>query len=265
MDQRVFEDGDLVVFVDAKGRRRTARLRPGGRSVLPAKDVVDHDAVLGQPEGLVVPSSAGRPVVALRPTLEEYILRMPRRTQVIYPKDLGFVLTRANVAPGARVLEAGVGSGALTLALLRAVGPSGELVSVERRPEFAELARANVRRFFGDLPPNWRLVNADVYEDFPADGLDAVILDLPEPERCVAFAARAVRLGGTLAAWLPTTNQTQNLVLALQAHPAWGTIEVAELLLRPWHVTAESVRPAHRMVAHTGFLISARRIYVPED
>jgi len=260
-----FAEGDLVVFVDSKGRRRTARLRPGGRSVLPARDTVAHDDVLGQPEGVVVSSSAGRPVLVLRPTLEEYILRMPRRTQVIYPKDLGFLLTRANVGPGARVLEAGVGSGAATLALLRAVGPTGEVISVERRPEFAELARANVRRFFGALPSNWRLELGDVSQGFPAEDLDALLLDLPEPERCVAVAARAVRLGGVLVAWLPTTNQTQQLVLALQAHPGWAAVQTAELLLRHWHVTTESVRPEHRMVAHTGFLISARRVYASDD
>lgn len=256
--------GDLVVFVDHKQRRRLQRLGPGRVFQAPGGGVVRHEAVVGLPEGGAVTTSTGGVLRVLRPTLEDYILLMPRRTQVIYPKDLGQIVVRSNLGPGDRVLEAGVGSGATTLALLRAVGPSGRVISYERRPEFARLARENVERFFGGRPAWWRLEIRDVYAGIEERDLDAVVLDVPEPVHCVEAAARALRPGGVLLCWLPTTNQVQQLVTSLRRHPAWDLIETIELLLRPWHVTAASVRPEHRMVAHTGFLITARRV-VPGD
>ncbi|HEY8551882.1 MAG TPA: tRNA (adenine-N1)-methyltransferase [Thermaerobacter sp.] len=252
--------GDLVVFVDHKQRRRLQRLGPGRVFQAPGGGIVRHEAVVGLPEGSAITTSTGGVLRVLRPTLEDYILLMPRRTQVIYPKDLGQILVRSNLGPGDRVLEAGVGSGATTLALLRAVGPSGEVISYERRPEFARLARENVERFFGGRPSWWRLELRDVYAGIDEQGLDAVLLDVPEPVHCVDAAALALRPGGVLLCWLPTTNQVQQLVTSLRRHPAWDLIETTELLLRPWHVTAASVRPEHRMVAHTGFLITARRV-----
>lgn len=260
---RPFAFGDLVVFVDAKQRRRLQRLQPGRVFQAPPGGAVRHDDVAGLPEGAVVPTTTGQPILCLRPTLEEYILAMPRRTQVIYPKDLGQILVRSNLGPGGRALEAGVGSGATSLALLRLLGPTGTLVSYERRPEFAELARDNVRRFLGEDPPNWRIELRDVYEGIDERDLDAVVLDVPEPYRCVDAAAAAVRPGGVLLVWLPTTNQVQQMVVALRRHPAWDLVDTTELLLRPWHVSQESVRPEHRMVAHTGFLITARRVTGP--
>ncbi|ADU50256.1 tRNA (adenine-N(1)-)-methyltransferase [Thermaerobacter marianensis DSM 12885] len=252
--------GELVVFVDAKLRRRLQRLRPGRVFQAPAGGIVRHESVAGLPEGSSVTTSTGGRLWVLRPTLEEYVLAMPRRTQVIYPKDLGQIVVRSNLGPGGRVLEAGVGSGATTLALLRAVGPAGRVISYERRPEFARLARENVERFFGSLPPWWQVEIRDVYQGIDERDLDAVVLDVPEPFHCVDSAARALRPGGVLLCWLPTTNQVQELVTALRRHPAWDLIETVELLLRPWHVTAASVRPEHRMVAHTGFLVTARRV-----
>lgn len=260
LGERPFAFGDLVLFVDGKGRRRMQKLRPHRIFQAPAGGVVRHEDVVGLAEGSRVETSTGDPVLCLRPTLEEYILAMPRRTQVIYPKDLGQIILRSNLGPGGRVLEAGVGSGATTLALLRTVGPTGTVVSYERRPEFVELARENVRRFLGMVPTNWRVELRDVYEGIAEAGLDAVVLDVPEPYRCVEAVARAVRTGGMLLAWLPTTNQVQQLVTALQAHRSWALVETGELLLRPWHVSAASVRPEHRMVAHTGFLVTARRV-----
>ncbi|MFS8639538.1 MAG: tRNA (adenine-N1)-methyltransferase [Symbiobacteriaceae bacterium] len=260
---RPFAFGDLVVFVDAKQRRRLQRLQPGRVFQAPPGGAIRHDDVAGLPEGAVVSTTTGQPILCLRPTLEEYILAMPRRTQVIYPKDLGQILIRSNLGPGGRALEAGVGSGATSLALLRLLGPTGTLVSYERRPEFAELARDNVRRFLGEDPPNWRIELRDVYEGIDERDLDAVVLDVPEPYRCVEAAAAAVRPGGVLLVWLPTTNQVQQMVVALRRHPAWDLVDTTELLLRPWHVSQESVRPEHRMVAHTGFLITARRVTGP--
>ncbi|WP_243149775.1 tRNA (adenine-N1)-methyltransferase [Thermaerobacter sp. PB12/4term] len=252
--------GDLVVFIDNKQRRRLQRLRQGRVFQAPAGGIVRHEAVAGLPEGSTVVTSTGGRLRVLRPTLEEYILAMPRRTQVIYPKDLGQIIIRSNLRPGDRVLEAGVGSGATTLALLQAVGPGGQVISYERRAEFARLARENVERFLGYAPSWWRVELRDVYQGIGERDLDAIVLDVPEPFHCVGAAAEALRPGGVLLCWLPTTNQVQQLVTALQAHPAWDLVETTELLLRPWHVTASSVRPEHRMVAHTGFLISARRV-----
>ncbi|WP_354667533.1 tRNA (adenine-N1)-methyltransferase [Hydrogenibacillus sp. N12] len=257
---RPFDYGDLVLFIDAKGRSFLRRLRRGQVAQTPSGSIVRHDDVVGRPEGSLIPTSAGQTVLALRPTLEDYIMTMPRRTQILYPKDLGRILLRGDLRPGARVMESGVGSGAATLVLLRAVGPEGRVVSYERRPEFAELARENVRRFFGVDPPNWRLEVRDVYSGIDERELDLLLLDVPEPEQAIAGAEASVRPGGLLLVWLPTTNQLHKFVSSISGRPGWGPIEVEELLLRPWHATPESVRPDHRMVAHTGFLIRLRRL-----
>lgn len=254
-------EGELIMLFDRQGRRYPVRLRAGGRFDF-ARGSVRHDQIIGQPEGAVVYSSVGEPLIAVRPRLADYILKMPRRTQVIYPKDIGSILVWADIFPGARVLEAGIGSGALTLALLRAVGPAGQVIAYETRPEFLNLALRNIGDFLG-TPPNLITRLADVYEGIEETDLDRVLLDVPEPWRAVPHAARALRPGGIIMVYLPTTIQVHQAVMALVEHPDFGLIEAFETLHRPWDISRMSMRPAHRMVAHTGFIIVARRVVGP--
>jgi tRNA (adenine57-N1/adenine58-N1)-methyltransferase len=218
--------------------------------------VLAHDLLLGEPEGVTVRTTLGSRLVAVRPTLSEYVLEMPRGAQVIYPKDLGPILMLADVFPGARVLESGVGSGALTLALLRAVGATGHVTGYEIRDDFARRAQANVDGFLGaDVPLQVEV--RDVYEGIELDDLDRVLLDLPEPWRVVKHAETALHPGGILLAYLPTIGQVARLREEL-AGSSFGMVETLEVLQRTWHVDGQSVRPDHRMVAHTGFLTHAR-------
>jgi len=253
-------EGEPVLLLDRRRRRYLIVLRPGGASDLRGGKVL-HDDLLGQEEGRVVRSSRGERLLVVRPTLAEFVLEMPRGAQVIYPKDLGAILIAADIFPGARVLEAGTGSGALTMAVLRAVGPSGRVVSYEVREEFARIAERNIRRFLGDTDA-LVLRRHDIYdgvrpEDVP---LDRVLLDVPEPWRVVPHAAAALPPGGIVLAYLPTVPQAVQTVETLRTSGAFALIETTEVLMRPWNVEGRSVRPAHRMVAHTGFLVSARRV-----
>lgn len=250
--------GELVVLIDHKARRHMIRLQPGGQwhtkwGILP------HDQIIGQEDGVRLRLPAGRPVVAWRPTLEDFVMEMPRKTQIIYPKDLGLILMRGNIFPGARVMQTGLGSGSLACALIRYLGPEGTLVSYEYRQEFARVAERNLQNFLGYAPPNHRIEIRDAYAGIDERDLDTLILDLPEPERVVSAAAEALKSGGILLSWLPTTIQVHKLVVALRADLRFDQIDAVELILRPWYVTEESMRPVHRMVGHTGFLISARR------
>ena len=250
-----FAPGDLVLLVDAKRRRHLTTLEPGGE-FHSHSGVLRHDDLLGQEEGVTVRTTLGARFVALRPTLSEYVLEMPRGAQVIYPKDLGPILMLADVAPGTRVLESGVGSGALTMTLLRAVGPTGHVAGYELRDDFAARARRNVERFLGaDVPLTLEV--RDGYDGIDEEHLDRVILDLPEPWRVVKHAATALRPGGILVAYLPTIGQVARLREEL-AESAFGMAESLEVMHRGWHVDGQSVRPNHRMVAHTGFLTHAR-------
>lgn len=252
---RPFAAGDRVLLVDAKRRRHLVTLAEGAQFHTHA-GIVDHDALLGQEGGITVRTSLGARLVALRPTLAEYVLEMPRGAQVIYPKDLGPILMLADVFPGARVLESGVGSGALTATLLRAVGPDGQVTGYELREEFADRARRNVEGFLGVGQP-LQLEVRDVYAGIGATDLDRVLLDLPEPWRAVKHAEGALRAGGILLAYLPTIGQVTRLREEL-ASSSFGMAETLEVLQRGWHVDGQSVRPDHRMVAHTGFLTHAR-------
>jgi len=252
---RRFAAGDRALLVDAKRRRHLVTLAEGGQFHSHA-GVIDHDALLGQEEGITVRTSLGARLVAVRPTLAEYILKMPRGAQVIYPKDLGPILMLADVFPGARVLESGVGSGALTTTLLRAVGPQGHVTGYELREEFAERARRNIEGFLGPGQP-LDLEVRDVYAGIDAVDLDRVLLDLPEPWRAVKHAEAALHPGGILLAYLPTIGQVSRLREELAAS-SFGMAETVEVLQRAWHVDGQSVRPDHRMVAHTGFLTHAR-------
>ena len=253
--RRPFAAGDRVLLVDAKRRRYLVTLEDRGVFHSHA-GVLEHAALIGQQEGVTVRTSLGTRLVAVRPTLAEYVLKMPRGAQVIYPKDLGPILVLADLFPGARVLESGVGSGALTMTLLRAVGPAGHVTGYELRGDFAERARKNIEGFLGpDLPLDIEV--RDVYEGIDLEDLDRVLLDLPEPWRAVKHAEGALRPGGILLAYLPTIGQVARLREELAAS-AFGMVETIEVLQRHWHVDGQSVRPDHRMVAHTGFLTHAR-------
>ena len=252
---RAFAPGDRVLLVDAKRRRHLVTLATGGEFHTHA-GVLPHDLIIGQPDGVTVRTTKGSRLVAVRPTLSEYVLEMPRGAQVIYPKDLGPILILADVFPGARVLESGVGSGALTVALLRAAGSGGHVTGYEIREDFARRAHANVEGFLGEGVP-LSIEVRDVYAGIDVDDLDRVLLDLPEPWRVVKHAEAALHSGGILLAYLPTIGQVARLREEL-AGSAFGMAETLEVLHRTWHVDGQSVRPDHRMVAHTGFLTHAR-------
>jgi tRNA (adenine57-N1/adenine58-N1)-methyltransferase len=252
-------DGEQVILIDQRGRRHLFLLRKG--DVFHSdRGWVPHDAIIGRPDGCWVRTSRGHRYIALRPTLAEYTLDMPRGAQVIYPKDLAVILFWADVYPGARVLEAGMGSGALTLALLRAVGPSGRVISYEQREDFARRALANIAARMGEVAT--LTVRLSPVEEGLADEepVDRAVFDLPEPWRLVEPVARVLRSGGIFLSYVPTIIQAQQAAEALQRHPGYALVETFETLLRPWNIDGPSVRPFHRMVAHTGFLIAARRV-----
>lgn len=257
---RPFRPGERALLVDAKGRRYLVTLAEGGSFQSHAGSLA-HAQLIGAEEGVLLRTTLGARLRAVRPTLAEYILKMPRGAQVVYPKDIGPILVLADVFPGARVLEAGVGSGALTMALLRAVGPEGHVLGYEIREDFAARARRNVESFLGPGQPLTVEIR-DVYEGIEPEasgpgGFDRVILDLPEPWRVVKHAEAALRPGGILCSYLPTIGQVARLREEL-AGSAFGMAETLEVLQRSWHVEGQSVRPDHRMVAHTGFLTAAR-------
>lgn len=251
--------GERVLLLDARSRRYLVRLEPGGTFHFHG-GALPHDLVIGSDEGVTVHTTTGTPLRCFRPRLADFILKMGRGAQVIYPKDIGPILVYLDVFPGARVLEAGTGSGALTMALCRAVGATGAVVSYERREEFHHVARTNAEEFFGSVPAWLDLRLADV-RDVARRGerFHRVMLDMPEPEGVLDETAAALLPGGLLCGYLPTTGQVQDLVAAL-GRRGFGEIETFEVLLRGWHVAPRSVRPDHRMVAHTGFVTVARKM-----
>ena len=250
-------DGERVLLVDGKGRRYLVTLHQGAAFHTHA-GIVAHDDVIGAEEGVTVTGSTGRPFVVVRPTMADVVLKMPRGAQVIYPKDLGTILMAADIGPGMRVLEAGVGSGALSMVLLRA---GAHVLGYELRADFAERARANVRAALGEGMP-YVVEERDVYEGIDPEGLDRVVLDLPEPWRVVPHAEEALRGGGILCAYVPSITQVAELRARLEAS-RFAMAETSEVLRRTWHVEARSVRPDHRMVAHTGFITTARLLAPP--
>ena len=250
--------GDVVLLVDPKSREYLRDLRPGRRFSLHC-GMVDADDLVGRPDGSRVRSSLGQPVLVHRPTYAELVPHLPRAAQVVYPKDTASILVWGDVYPGAHVVESGVGPGALTLALLRAVGPSGRVTSIERREDHVEMARENVARFHGDAP-NWRVVLADAADALALERADRVVLDLPEPGPLVGAAATALRPAGILTIYVPTTIQVKEIGDALRAEPRFARARTFETLHRGWHVAEGSVRPDHRMVAHTAFLTTAMRV-----
>jgi tRNA (adenine57-N1/adenine58-N1)-methyltransferase catalytic subunit len=251
---RAFAEGDQVLLIDVKKRRYLVTLAPGGEFHTHT-GVIAHDDLIGAAEGSSFRSSRGSAMLAIRPTLAEFVLKMPRGAQVIYPKDLGPILMLADIFPGARVLESGVGSGALSMTLVRA----GAIVTgYELREDFANRATRNVATFLGsDALERYRVEHRDVYEGVDEIDLDRVILDLPEPWRAVKHAGRALHRGGVLVAYTPQITQAVQLREELDGQ-GFGMLETIEVLNRGWHIEGQSVRPDHRMVAHTGFLTSAR-------
>jgi tRNA (adenine57-N1/adenine58-N1)-methyltransferase len=255
---RPFAVGDRVLLVDAKRRRHLVTLAQGGEFHTHA-GVLAHDEVIGQPDGVTVRTTRNARLTAVRPTLAEYVLEMPRGAQVIYPKDLGPILMLADIHPGANVLESGVGSGALSMTLLRA---GAEVIGYELREDFAARAAKNVAAFLGDPGDRYRVEHRDCYEGIDETDLDRVILDLPEPWQVVKHAARALHPGGILLAYTPQVTQAVQLRETLAESP-FGMAETIEVLQRGWHIEGQSVRPDHRMVAHTGFLTHARLLGSP--
>jgi tRNA (adenine57-N1/adenine58-N1)-methyltransferase catalytic subunit len=295
-----FAVGDQVQLTDPKGRMHQIILQPGG-TFHTHRGSLSHDDLIGQPEGSVVTASSGTAYVALRPLLADFTLSMKRGATIVYPKDAAQILAYADVFPGARVLEAGAGSGALSCWLLRAVGPEGELVSFEARPDFAEIARENVRKYFGEVPPWWRLVTGELSAEValdpsgrtyaayrlgktlsaaaeppqaaaaqgaaedvapPGDNatFDRVILDMLAPWENIGAAARVLIPGGLICCYVATTTQLSRVVEELRAHGGFFEPAPWETLNRGWHVDGLAVRPDHRMIAHTGFLVTARRL-----
>lgn len=244
--------GERVLLVDPKDRRYLVTLQPDA-SFHTHSGIVAHDDVIGRREGSAVAATTGRRFVVLRPTLADVVLKMPRGAQVIYPKDLGAILIAADIGPAMRVLEAGVGSGALSMALLRA---GAEVVGYEVRADFAAGARANVAAWTGP-DARYRVEERDVYEGIDERDLDRVVLDLPEPWRALGPVSEAMRPGGILLSYLPSITQVAALRAAMARH-SFGMAETFEVLRRTWHVEERSVRPDHRMVAHTGFITTAR-------
>ena len=254
MTGRPFEPGEPVLLIDRKSRRYLFDLA-AGREFHTHTGVIAHDEIIGASEGTRLRSTRGSSFLALRPTLADAVLKMPRGAQVIYPKDIGPILMLADIFAGARVLEAGVGSGALSMALLRA---GAVVTGYERREDFCARARANVERFCGsEALERYRTEVRDVYEGIDETGLDRVVLDLPEPWQVVPHASVALRTGGILLAYTPSIVQVQRLRRALDDSP-FDLHETVEVLQRGWHVEGDAVRPNHRMVAHTGFLTVSR-------
>ena len=251
------KENDAVLFIDHKARRYLKLLRPGQRILI--RGEIRSEELYGLEEGSRVKLSSGETFLVLRPTYADLIPHLPRAAQVIYPKDTGPLLIWGDVYPGATVIEGGVGAGAFTIALLRAVGPHGRVISYELREDFAMRARRNVADFLGETP-QWELKLRDLYHGFDEIGVDRLFIDLPEPGRALEVAAHALRPGGVFVAYVPTAIQLRDTVEALQQRTDFAEIESFETFLRNWQVKGLSVRPMHRMVAHSAFIIVARRL-----
>ncbi len=274
-----FAEGETVLLIDRGGNRRLLKLRAGAKAH-GHKGYLEHDRMIGEPEGTLVRSVSGSTYLVFRPRLSDFVLEMPRRSAIIYPKDVGFILGWADIYPGATVVESGLGSGSLTLALLRAVGPSGQVIVYEQRADMIASALINIRAFqtsidatTGDLldeaaaldsdhdaPSNLVVHEADIYEGIEETEVDRLVLDLAEPWRVVPHALDALRPGGMIATYSPSILQVQHTTDVLESTRAFSQIETLEVLYRPWHLKGQSVRPVQQMVSHTAFLTFARRL-----
>ena len=251
-----FQEGDLSLLIDRKGRRYLIHLTKDG-SFHTHLGFLEHSKVLGRCQGEWVQTSNGHRLLALKPTLSDYVLEMQRVTQVVYPKDLGAIIMLGDIFPGSHVVEAGFGSGALTMALLRAVGPNGRVTSYDLRSDQAQQALKNIAPL---IPEGHSLVvkEGDIYQGVDETDVDRLVLDVPEPWRVVDSAPNLLVPGGIFISFLPTVLQVHRLTEELESHGGFQLIESVELMLRPWHVSERSMRPVHRMVAHTGFITTAR-------
>jgi tRNA (adenine57-N1/adenine58-N1)-methyltransferase len=263
-----FRAGDRVQLTDPKGRMHTITIAPG-HQFHTHRGLFAHDDLIGRPEGWVVTNTVGVEYLALRPLLADYVLSMPRGAAVVYPKDAGQIVAMADIFPGARVVEAGVGSGALTMSLLRAVGDTGLVHSYERRADFADIARGNVETFFGGPHPAWRVSVGDLVESLEqghpergGDGepVDRVVLDMLAPWECLDAVARALSPGGVLICYVATATQLSRVAEAMRDDGRYTEPQAWESMVRGWHLEGLAVRPQHRMVGHTGFLVTARRL-----
>ena len=254
-----FKAGDRIQLTDPKGKLCSFTITPG-KEWHTHKGWITHDDLVGLPEGSVVSTTAGLKFTAFIPLLADYVLSMPRGATIVYPKDAAMIVGVADIYPGARVLEAGVGSGALTLSLLRAVGETGSVHSVERRQDFADNARANIEDYFKTSPKNWKLDVGSVQEQNFDEKYDRVILDMLAPWECVAMAADVLRPGGVFLAYVATTTQLSATAEALKADGHFTEPESSETIVRGWHHEGLAVRPQQRMIGHTGFLIQSRRM-----
>lgn len=258
-DQRPLAEGERVTMSDAKGRRHSVRLRAGG-VFHTTKGGIEHDDLIGGPEGVVATSVGGAPFLVFRPLLNDTMVSMPREAAVIYPKDAAAILMMADIFPGARVLEAGVGSGALTLALLRALGDSGTLTSYERRPEFAEVARRNVAAFMGEEPANWQVRLGDLAEVIGPEPVDRAVLDMLAPWDCIDAVGERLVPGGVLCCYVATATQLGRTADTLRVHGGFTEPEMKECTVRDWHAEGLAIRPGHSTSGHTGFLLFSRRL-----
>jgi len=258
-----FRVGDRVQLTGPKGQLNTVTLETGG-SFHSHRGVLSHDLIIGQPDASVIESSNGVEYLALRPLLTDFVMSMPRGAAIIYPKDAAQIIGMADIFPGANVVEAGVGSGALSLWLLRAIGSEGSLTSFERRQEFADVARANVSTFLGAEPTNWTVTVGDLQEALPASlapgSVDRIVLDMLAPWECIDECATALTPGGVLICYIATVTQLSRVAEAIRGTGAFTDPEPSETMIRTWHVEGLAVRPDHRMIGHTGFLMTARRL-----
>lgn len=257
--QPEFEYGDRVQLSDAKGKLHTITLKEGGEWHT-HKGWLIHDQIVGMPQGSVVETTAGLKFLAFKPLLGDYVLSMPRGATIVYPKDAALIVGFADIAPGLRVLEAGVGSGALTISLLRAVGPTGAVDSYERRQEFADIATRNVMEYFRGKPENWSLTLGSLQDKSTEQKYDRMVLDMLAPWECVQLADDVLHPGGVLLAYVATTTQLSATAEAIKDSGRFTEPESSEAIIRQWHHEGLAVRPVHRMIGHTGFLIQARRL-----
>jgi tRNA (adenine57-N1/adenine58-N1)-methyltransferase len=253
------QPGEWITLSDPKGRRHSVLLERG-KVFHTTKGGISHDDLIDGPDAVVIRSLGGVEYLALRPLMSDYSVSMPRGAAVIYPKDTAQIITMADIFPGAKVIEAGAGSGALTTALLRAVGVNGSVISYERRADFAEVARRNVTNFFGAEHPAWRLEVGDLVDSLDVTDADRVVLDMLAPWECVDAVAGVLVPGGVFCAYVATTTQLSRFVETLRAHGEFTEPRAWESLVRDWHVEGLAVRPGHRMQGHTAFLVTARRM-----
>ena len=255
----VLRAGERITLSDPKGRRHSVVLADGG-TFHTTKGGISHDELIGRPEGSVVHSAGGVGYLAFRPLLEEFTVTMPRGAAVVYPKDAAHILVQTDIFPGARVLEAGAGSGALSIFMLRAIGPTGRLYSYERRAEFAKIAGQNVTKFFGEPHPAWTLRVGDLVTDIGDEPIDRAVLDMLAPWECIDVVANVLVAGGLLCCYVATTTQLSRTMETLRAHGGFTEPSAREYSAREWHAEGLAVRPGHQTSGHTGFLIFTRRL-----